>query len=129
VDRTAGAIDPVSRTLLTELLVANHDGKLFPGAHTMVRVNLTSGTDPVVVPVNTLLFRNDQGVQAGVVDSNGTVRLAKVTIGRDYGTTVEIVGGLSETDNVILNPSDSLEPGVKVRVVNPKSTAAQPSHD
>ena len=91
MDRTAGAIDPVSRTLLTEILVSNHDGKLFPGAHAMVRVNLATGVDPVVVPVNTLLFRNEQGVQAGVVDSNGIVRLADVTVGRDYGTTVEIV--------------------------------------
>jgi RND family efflux transporter MFP subunit len=116
VDRTAGAIDPVSRTLLTEILVSNHDGILFPGAHTMARINLATGVNPVVVPVNTLLFRNDQGMQAGVVDSNGIVRLADLTVGRDYGTTVEIVHGLSETDNVIINPSDSLEAGSKVRV-------------
>ena len=70
VDRTAGAIDPVSRTLLTEILVTNHEGKLFPGAHVMVRVNVATVEDPVVVPVNTLLFRNEQGVQVGVVDSN-----------------------------------------------------------
>jgi RND family efflux transporter MFP subunit len=116
VDRTAGAIDAISRTLLTEMLVSNHDGKLYPGAHAMVRLNLTSDIDPVIVPVNTLLFRNEKGVQAGVVGPDGTVRMAKVAVGRDYGTTVEIVDGLSETDNVILNPSDSLEPGIKVRV-------------
>jgi multidrug efflux pump subunit AcrA (membrane-fusion protein) len=116
VDRTAGAIDPVSRTLLTEVLVSNRDGVLFPGAHTMVRLHVANAANPVIVPVNTLLFRNDQGVQAGVVDSNGIVRLADVTVGRDYGTTVEIVQGLSETDNVIINPSDSLEAGIKVRL-------------
>jgi len=129
VDRTAGAIDPVSRTLLTEILVSNHDGKLFPGAHTMVRVNLATGVDPVVVPVNALLFRNEQGVQAGLVDSNGIVRLADVTVGRDYGTSVEIVAGISATDNVILNPSDSLEPGTKVRVAKPGTDAAKPAHE
>ncbi|HUD83509.1 MAG TPA: efflux RND transporter periplasmic adaptor subunit [Candidatus Saccharimonadales bacterium] len=129
VDRTAGAIDPVSRTLLTEILVSNHDGKLFPGAHTMVRVNLATGVDPVVVPVNALLFRNEQGVQAGLVDSNGIVRLADVTVGRDYGTSVEIVAGISETDNVILNPSDSLEPGIRVRVAKPGTDAAKPAHE
>jgi RND family efflux transporter MFP subunit len=127
VDRTAGAIDPVSRTLLTEILVSNHDGKLFPGAHTMVQINLATGVDPVIVPVNALLFRNEQGVLAGVVDSSGSVRLAHVTVGRDYGTTVEIVEGLSETDNIILNPSDSLEPGGKVRVA--KSEGAKPAHE
>jgi len=129
VDRIAGAIDPVSRTLLTEILVTNHDGKLLPGAHTMVRLNMVSGEDPVVVPVNTLLFRNEQGVQAGLVDSNGIVRLADVTVGRDYGTTVEIVHGLSETDNVIINPSDSLEPGLKVRVAKAGTGAAKPAHE
>jgi len=129
VDRTAGAIDPVSRTLLTEILVSNHDGKLFPGAHSNVRVNLAAGAEPVVVPVNTLLFRNEQGVQAGLVDANGIVRLAAVTVGRDYGTTVEIVHGLSQTDSVILNPSDSLEPGIKVRVAKAGTGAAKPAHE
>jgi RND family efflux transporter MFP subunit len=129
VDRTAGAIDPVSRTLLTEILVPNHDGKLFPGAHTMVRVSLATGVDPVVVPVNTLLFRNEKGVQVGVVDSNNKVRLADVTVGRDYGTTVEIVYGISETDNVIINPSDSLQPGIEVRVAKPETGAAKPAHE
>jgi RND family efflux transporter MFP subunit len=129
VDRTAGAIDPVSRTLLTEILVSNQDGILFPGAHTMVRTSLATGVNPVLVPVNALLFRNDQGVQAGVVDSNGIVRLADVTVGRDYGTTVEIVHGLSETDNIILNPSDSLEAGIKVRIAKAASADAKPAHE
>jgi RND family efflux transporter MFP subunit len=129
VDRTAGAIDPISRTLLTEILVSNHDGRLFPGAHVMVQVNLATGVDPVVVPVNTLLFRNEQGEQVGLVDSNDTVRLADVTVGRDYGTTVEIVHGLSQTDNVILNPSDSLEAGIKVRIAKSEPKAAQPAHE
>ena len=129
VDRTAGTIDPVSRTLLTEILVSNRDGKLFPGAHAMVRVNLATAAHPVVVPVNTLLFRNEKGVQVGLVDSNSVVRLANVTMGRDYGTTVEVVNGLSETDNVILNPSDSLEAGLKVRIAKPGSDTAKPAHE
>jgi RND family efflux transporter MFP subunit len=129
VDRTAGAIDPVSRTLLTELLVSNQNGILFPGAHTMVRVNLATGVNPVVVPVNTLLFRNELGVQVGLVDPNGNVRLADVTVGRDYGTKVEIVYGLSETDNVIINPSDSLEAGLKVRVATAGTNDAKSTHE
>ena len=129
MDRTAGAIDPVSRTLLTEILVTNHDGRLLPGAHVMVRLNMVSAEIPVVVPVNTLLFRNEQGVQAGLVDSNGIVRLADVTVGRDFGTTVEIVHGLSETDNVIINPSDSLEAGIQVRVAKTAADTAKPAHE
>jgi multidrug efflux pump subunit AcrA (membrane-fusion protein) len=57
------------------------------------------------------------------------VRLADVTVGRDYGTTVEIVHGLSETDNVILNPSDSLEAGLHVRIAKPETEAAKASHE
>ena len=129
VDRTAGAIDPVSRTLLTQILVANHDGRLFPGAHAMVRLKMAASAHPVVVPINTLLFRDEKGVQVGVVDTNDVVRLARVTIGRDYGTTVEIVHGLSETDNVILNPSDSLDSGAKVRVVKAAGEPAKPAHE
>lgn len=129
VDRTAGAIDPVTRTLLTEVLVSNHQGQLFPGAHAMVQIHLIDNEEPVVVPVNTLLFRNEKGVQAGVVDANGVVRLASVTVGRDYGTTVEIVHGLSAADSVILNPSDSLEPGAKVRLAQPAKVASGPAHE
>jgi len=129
VERTAGAIDPASRTLLTEILVSNRDAKLFPGAHAMVRLRMAAGVPPVVVPVNTLLFRTEKGVQVGLADANGIVRLAGVTLGRDYGTTVEIVHGLSETDAVILNPSDSLESGVKVRVVPAATVSAKPAHE
>jgi len=129
VDRTAGAIDPSSRTLLTELLVTNHDGILFPGAHVMARLKVTTGVDPVIVPVNTLLFRDEQGVQVGIVDSNDVVRLADVTVGRDYGTTVEIVHGVSESDNVIINPSDSLEAGIKVHVAKAETDAPKPAHE
>ncbi|MGA2246051.1 MAG: efflux RND transporter periplasmic adaptor subunit [Verrucomicrobiota bacterium] len=129
VDRTAGAIDPVSRTLLTELLVSNHDGKLFPGAHAMVKVKLANAEEPVIVPVNTLLFRNEQGMQAGVVDADDIVHLAKLTVGRDFGNTVEIVHGLAESDSVILNPSDSLEAGFKVHVVDAGTNAIKAAHE
>jgi multidrug efflux pump subunit AcrA (membrane-fusion protein) len=90
---------------------------------------MATGVNPVVVPVNTLLFRNEQGVQVGLIDSNGIVRLANVTVGRDYGTTVEIVHGLSETDNVIINPSDSLEPGIKVQVAKAGTNSAKAAHE
>jgi RND family efflux transporter MFP subunit len=123
VDRTAGAIDPVSRTLLTEILVHNRDGKLLPGSHAMVKLKLAAASDPVTVPVNTLLFRDERGLQVGVVESNNLVRLASVTVRNDYGTSVEIVHGLSPSDNVIVNPSDSLEPGAKVRIA-PTGTSA-----
>ena len=96
----------------------------------MVRLNLNTGLDPVVVPVNTLLFRNDQGVQVGLVASNNIVQLANVTIGRDYGTNVEIIHGLSANDNIIINPSDSLEAGMRVRIATTETNkTAGPTHE
>jgi multidrug efflux pump subunit AcrA (membrane-fusion protein) len=129
VDRTAGAIDPVSRTLRTEILVANPGGKLLPGAHAMVRVKLANAEEPVIVPVNTLLFRNEQGMQAGVVDAQDIVHLTSVKVGRDFGTTVEIVHGLAESDRIILNPSDSLESGLQVQVVAGGTNTNKTAHD
>jgi multidrug efflux pump subunit AcrA (membrane-fusion protein) len=68
-------------------------------------------------------------VQAGVVEADGKVRLADVTVGRDYGTTVEVVHGLAETDNVIINPSDSLEAGIQVRIAKAEAEGAKPAHE
>jgi RND family efflux transporter MFP subunit len=129
VVRTSGSIDPASRTLLTEVQVPNHDGHLLPGAHTMVKLIASTGDAPVVVPVNTLLFRNELGMMVGVVGSNGIVRLARVNIGRDFGTSVEIVRGLSDADQVIVNPSDSLESGVQVRIATPEAPVATAKHE
>jgi len=127
VVRTAGAMNPVTRTMLTEVQVPNHDGKLLPGAHAMVRLMIKSTEEPVVVPVNTLLFRNEKGVQVGLVDSNSTVRLVSVSVGRDYGNSVEIVHGLSDVDSVILNPLDSLESGTPVRVFQSAAKDSPPA--
>jgi multidrug efflux pump subunit AcrA (membrane-fusion protein) len=70
------------------------------------------------VPVNALLFRAE-GPRAAVVGADGKVRLKPVTIGRDYGTEIEILGGLDPTEMIVLNPSDSLEEGQVVNVVKP----------
>jgi hypothetical protein len=95
----------------------------------MVKVKLANAEEPVIVPVNTLLFRNEQGMQAGVVDADDIVHLAKLTVGRDFGNTVEIVHGLAESDSVILNPSDSLEAGFKVHVVDAGTNAIKAAHE
>jgi hypothetical protein len=95
----------------------------------MVKINMKNAEDPVIVPVNTLLFRNEHGVQVGLVDSNGIVQLANVTMGEDYGNTVEIVHGLSESDNVILNPSDSLVSGTKVRIAATPTNTSKTAHE
>jgi len=113
----AGAIDPASRTLLTEVQVPNEDGRLFPGAYANVHLVLKVKNPLSVIPINTLLFRA-QGTQVGVVDQSNIVHLKHVTIGRDFGTSLEVTSGIESNDRLILNPSDSLADGAKVEVQN-----------
>jgi multidrug efflux system membrane fusion protein len=119
VARTAEAIDPATRTLRTEIDVPNRDGKLFPGSYAQVHFGVNITAKRMSVPVNTLLFRAE-GPRAAVVGSDGKVHLKPVTIGQDYGTEVEVLGGLDANDSIILNPSDSLEDGQQVNVVKGK---------
>jgi membrane fusion protein, multidrug efflux system len=115
VVRTADAIDPGSRTLRTEIDVPNREGRLLPGSYAQVHFGVNVAAVRMSVPVNALLFRGE-GPRAAVVGADGKVHLKRVTIGRDYGTDVEILGGLEPSDSIILNPSDSLEEGQAVRV-------------
>ena len=113
VARTADAIDPGTRTLRTEIDVPNSDGKLLPGSYAQVHFGVHVATTRLSVPVNALLFRSE-GPRAAVVGSDGKVHLKPVVIGRDYGTDVEILGGLETSESIVLNPSDSLEEGQPV---------------
>jgi RND family efflux transporter MFP subunit len=112
--RNANAIDLTSRTLLVEVDVDNPRGELLPGAYVFVHLKLPKQIASVTVPVNALLFRSE-GLQVAVV-RNDQAQLVPVTIGRDYGTTVEITAGLRPTDQVIVAPSDSLTSGTRVRI-------------
>jgi len=113
VARTADAIDPGTRTLRTEIDVPNSDGKLLPGSYAQVHFGVHVATTRLSVPVNALLFRSE-GPRAAIVGSDGKVHLKPVVIGRDYGTDVEILGGLETSESIVLNPSDSLEEGQPV---------------
>jgi multidrug efflux pump subunit AcrA (membrane-fusion protein) len=104
-----------SRTLLAEVDVPNPKGELFPGAYAQVHFHLSLKTVPPVLPGNTILFQA-QGPQVGVVNSQNRVELRKVTLGRDFGNRVEILGGISQTDAVIANPPDYLVDGMSVAV-------------
>jgi RND family efflux transporter MFP subunit len=110
VVRTAESIDPGTRTLRTEIDVPNREGRLFPGSYAQVHFGVNVTAVRLSVPVNALLFRAE-GPRAAVVGGDGKVHLKPVTIGRDYGTEVEILGGLDPAESIVLNPSDSLEEG------------------
>jgi RND family efflux transporter MFP subunit len=125
VTRTAGVIDPASRTLLTELQVPNETDEVFPGAYGQVLLKLNAESKTVVVPSNTLLFRAD-GTTVGVVKQDGTVEIRKIVIGRDLGSTLEIADGLSVDDNIIINPSDGLAAGQTVTIAEPKKPQQNP---
>lgn len=115
VARTAEAIDPATRTLLTEVDVPNKNGRLLRGSFGEVHFSPRINTEKVTVPVNAMLFRRE-GPQLAIVGSDNKVQLRPITIGRDYGTTLEILGGVSVEDRIIINPADSLEDGQTVNV-------------
>jgi RND family efflux transporter MFP subunit len=120
--RNAEAIDPTMRTLLTEVDVENSTGELLPGAFAQVHLTLAAKAPSLLLPVNSLLFRAE-GLQAGVVREGGKVELMPVAIVKDYGSEVEIAAGsLRETDNVIVNPPDSLATGNTVRLADQKTS-------
>src|SRR6266478_1672193 len=111
--RTSSSIDQASHTLLTEVDVRNPDGQLLPGAYVSVHFKLPQTVRSVVVPSNTLLFRSE-GLRVALV-RDGRVQLTPVKIGRDYGSTVEVISGLQASDAMVLDPADSLVSGAPVR--------------
>jgi membrane fusion protein (multidrug efflux system) len=115
VVRTSGAIDPRTRTLRVEVDLDNPDGTLLPGAFAQVSLTLAHASPGLLLPANALLFR-PQGVQVAVVDAHGVVSLRTVTLGRDFGTRVEIRDGLAGDERVVLNPSDAISAGQAVRI-------------
>ena len=107
VVRTSGAIDANSRTLLTELEVENPKNEILSGSYAEVGFADLKQDPSLVLPANTLLFRSE-GTQVGVVGADNKVELKNITIGRDFGKTVEVVtAGITASDRVIMNPADS----------------------
>ena len=93
----------------------NKDGRLLPGSYGEVHFHPGINAQKITVPVNSMLFRQE-GPRVAVVGSDGKVQLRAITIGRDFGTTLEILGGVSLEDRVVVNPADSLEEGQHVNV-------------
>jgi RND family efflux transporter MFP subunit len=131
VARTAESIDPNTRTLLTEVDVPNRDGRLLPGSFGEVHFAVGSNVNKVTVPVNAMLFRSE-GTRLAVVGPDNKVELRAISIGKDYGTTLEVLAGVSTQDQIVINPPDSLEDGQQVTLAPPSpgqgqdQSAAQP---
>jgi RND family efflux transporter MFP subunit len=120
VTRLANALQPTSRTLLTEIDVPNPDGALTPGIYCLVDLKIPRATPSLIVPSAALIFNQD-GMSVAVVE-NGVAHLRKVHVVRDFGTSVEVNQGLREGEQVILNPSVDLAEGSKVQAKTPSST-------
>jgi RND family efflux transporter MFP subunit len=114
VTRIASALQPGTRTLLTEIDVPNPDGALSPGIYCTVELFIPRKTPTMIVPADAVVF-DQNGLHVAVVE-NGTVRLQKITIARDFGTEVSVHEGVKPGDQVILNPMIDLADGAKVAV-------------
>jgi len=117
ISHTAGAIDTATRTLQVEVSLPNHDGRLMPGAYVEVRLPVGAST-ALLAPSNALIFRGS-GSMVAVLDGSGHVHLQPVTLGRDLGQSIELLGGVKAGDQIVLNPPDALAEGDVVAVRPP----------
>src|SRR5947199_1006103 len=131
VTRTAGALDPTSRTMQVEVQVPNHDGNLYAGMYGQVKFLLPDDNAPIVVPADAFVFRA-QGPQVVIVTGGNRINWQKISVGRDFGTQIEVLEGLKENTKVVMNPTDDLDEGIAVQLKpvekpKPGSTVAQSS--
>lgn len=117
VVRTADAIEPDSRTLLVELEEDNATHEILPGSYTEVHFHFPLPANTLRLPVSALVFRS-AGLQVAKVDAGGRVTMTPITLGRDFGTQVEVVSGISLGDTVLLSPPDALADGAQIRLAS-----------
>ena len=117
VVRTSGSINGNSGTLLVELSVSNKEGLLTPGSYAEVTFELPENAAIRRVPASALIFRA-QGLQLAVLQPDSHVKLVNISLGRDFGTEVEVVAGLQPGDRIVDSPPDSLANGDLVRVMD-----------
>ncbi len=122
VTRTAKALDPNTRTLLTEIDLPNPRDELRPGMYLQVKFNVARSANVVLVPSAALVWRPDATVVA-VLDGDHKVRYHKVQTGRDLGLEVEILSGLEGGETVVVHPGDALAEGQQVETVGGKVDA------
>src|ERR1700736_4091220 len=128
VVRTSGALDPASRTLLTELQVPNADGQLLPGMYAEIKFGLPHDGRTLLIPGNAVMIRPD-GAEVLTVDAKQIIRTRLVKLGRDLGDKVEIVSGLDSSEPLVANPSDALRDGVEVKVQTPPAKPSAQQSD
>jgi RND family efflux transporter MFP subunit len=123
VTRTAGAVDPGSRTLQVELQVPNPRGEILSGSYAQVRFSENAAANVLTLTDNALLFRA-QGMQVAVVGPDNKVQLRSIRLGRDFGNIIEVLSGLDATDRVIVNPPDGIAEGMDVQIAPAEDTGS-----
>ena len=123
VIRTAGAVDPTTRTLQVELQVPNPSGELYAGSYSQVRFNHSPDHGAMTISDNAVIFQA-AGTQVALVDGGNKVKLRDIKVGRDFGDTIEVLNGLNTNDLVINNPPDSIADGMSVEISKPQGTNA-----
>jgi RND family efflux transporter MFP subunit len=121
VTRTAGAVDPTTRTLQVELQVPNPKGDLFSGSYASVRFTEEPVHNALTIADNAVIFQA-AGTQVAIVDSDNKVHLQDIKVGRDFGDVIEVLDGLNVNDRVINNPPDSINDGQEVQIEQPQGT-------
>ena len=119
--RNANAIDLATRTLLVEVDVSNRTGELLPGSYAEVHLKLQASSPTVVLPVSALIFRSE-GLQVATLEGSDRAHLVPIVMGRDFGTQVEVVSGLTVGQPVIDSPPDSLVDNEQIRVLTQKNS-------
>jgi RND family efflux transporter MFP subunit len=123
IARTANALDPATRTLLTEVQVSNGAGVLMPGMYAQVDTSVPRKNPPLLIPGDTLVVRSD-GPQVAVVGPDGTVHFTLIQLGRDYGDRLEVLSGLEAGQEIVVNASDVVREGGKVKPVSAPEKSA-----
>ena len=100
----------------------NPDGTLLPGMYTQVDLQVPRKNPPLLIPGDTLIVRAD-GPQVAVLDSSGRVHFNHIQLGRDYGNHLEVLSGLEDGQQLVVNPSDVVREGIRVKAVQPEGSA------
>ena len=124
VTRTAGAIDPASRTLLTEIQVPNDDHALLVGSYVQVKMDIARENPPLLIPPAALVINAD-GTRVATVDANHRVHFKPVEVAGDYGSDVGVSSGLTAADLIVANPGERISEGCLVQIDEPKAAAGQ----
>jgi membrane fusion protein (multidrug efflux system) len=114
-------LDPAARTLLAEVDVANPKGTYLPGSYAQAQLSLARASSVLRLPGTALVIRAGPP-QVVTIGSDSTAQFRTVTVGRDYGSWVEVTGGLERGATIVLNPPDDLQPGQRVRALSSAAT-------